>query len=218
MNEMPSEWATKLRSATNDAARVFARRGLATAVGKLAHETLVARGVPADVADDDANFLAYDVGRRVEAGRIELGREDAYVRQSARNRATDYYRETSGVRAVYELREETAELLADDRDPERLMAEYEEAAAVARQVERLRALIATAPPAHAAVLFEVHVKGTLIEVVARQELEERIARGVERVRDAAALKRARAAVDQRLCRARAWIRERIELAPARRVR
>jgi hypothetical protein len=217
MNEQPSEWAMRLRNATNETARVFARRGLATAIGKLARGILVARGVPADVADDDANFLAFDVVRRVEGGRVEGGREDAYVRQCAKNRANDYYRETSGVRAVYELREE-AEEIADGRDPESLMADYQEAAAVARQVDRLRALIATAPLAHAAVLYEVHVKGTLIEAIARRELEERIARGAEHVRDAAALKRARAAVDQRLSRARAWIRERIEFAPARRVR
>jgi len=217
MNEPPSEWAKRLRNATNESARVYARRGLATAIGRLARVILVARRVPADVADDDANFLAFDVVRRVEGGRVHEGREDAYVRQCARNRAYDHYRDTSGVRAVYELREE-AEEIADDRDPESLMADYQEEAAVARQVERMRALIATAPPTHAAVLYEVHVEGTLIEVLARRELEDRLARGTECVRDAAALKRARAAVDQRLSRARAWIRERIELAPARRAR
>lgn len=215
MNDMPSEWATRLRSTTTDSARIMARRGLAKAIGKLAHDTLTARGVPADVADDDANFLAYDLGRRIEACMIEPGREDAYVRQSARNRAKNYYRETSGIRSVLELSEE-AEELADSRNPERMMADHQEAAIIANRVERLRALIASAPATHAEVLYEVHVKGTLIDVLARRELDKRLASGAERVRDAAALKRARQVVDQRLCRARAWIRVRLELAPRRR--
>lgn len=215
MNDAPSEWATTLRNATNDSARVMARRGLAMAIGKLARDTMAGRGMPADVADDEANFLAFDLVRRVESGMIQPQREDAYVRQCARNRANDYYREASGVRAVHELRD-GAEELADSRHPERLMAEQQEAAIIACRVERLRALIASAPTAHAVVLYEVHVKGTLIEEIARQELEERIARGAERIRDVAALKRARAAVDQRLCRARSWIREQMAIHPVRR--
>lgn len=215
MNDVPSEWATTLRNATNDSARVMARRGLAMAIGKLARDTMAGRGVPAHVVDDEANFLAYDLVRRVESGMIQARREDAYVRQCARNRANDYYREASGVRAVHELREE-AEEAADSRDPERLMAEHQEAATIACRVERLRALIASAPASHAVVLYEVHVKGTLIEVLAQQELEKRMEVGAEHKADAAALKRARAAVDQRLCRARSWIRERMAIEPVRR--
>jgi hypothetical protein len=189
----------------------MARCGLATAIDSLAYHILITRRVAADVARAEANYLAFDVTRRIEAGTVRPGHEDAFVRQCARNRANDDYREKSGVRARYELLEE-AELLADDRDPERLMAERQEAAALAAKIQHLRALIATAPPAHASVLHEVHVNGTLIEELAGRELAARLARGDERVRDAASLRRARATVDQRLCRARTWLRDRLGLA------
>ena len=208
MNELPTYWAEKLRSATNDCARVFARRALATSIHRLAGERLRAKRVPADVADAEANYLAYELGRRIEDGTVQPGLEDPYVRRCASNRAADYYRETSGVHSRCELREDHEEL-ADDRNPERLLSDYEEAAVLAVRVERLRALVASAPETHRAVLHEVYVKGTLIEVLAEQLLAARVVSGLERVADAAALRRARASVDQRLTRAREWIRARV---------
>jgi DNA-directed RNA polymerase specialized sigma24 family protein len=188
----------------------MARHGLTTAIDSLAYHVLILRRVAADVARHEANYFAFDIGRRIEAGTVQPGHEDAFVRQCARNRAIDHHREQSGIRARYEVLEE-AELLADHRDPERLMAERQEAALLAAKVQHLRTLIATAPSAYANVLLEVHVKGALIEVLAARELATRLERGDERVNDAASLKRARATVDQRLCRARAWLREQLGL-------
>lgn len=214
MHEPPCFWAEQLRNAAHESARVVARRELAAAIGRLAHETLHLRGVPDHVADDEANFLAFDLGRRIELGRVHPGSEDAYIRRCATNRAHDHYREISGLRATCELHDEDTQL-ADDRDPERLLAEYQDAAFLAARVQRLRALIAIAPPGFAAVLHEVYVAGTLIEVVARRELDARVARGDERVDDEHAIRRARASVDQRLHRARAWMREQMGLEVAR---
>jgi len=213
MNELPTYWAEKLHAATNDCARVLARRALATSIHRLAGEKLRAKGVPGDVADVEANYLAYELGRRIEAGTVQPGSEDAYVRRCAHNRAIDHFRETSGVHARCELRDDHEEL-ADERDPESLLSSYEEAAIIAVRVERLRALIASAPETHRVVLDEVYVKGTLIEVVVDRLLAARVAAGVERAGDATALRRARAAVDQRLSRAREWIRARIGVVAA----
>ena len=205
MYETPGFWAEQLRITPHESARVVARRELAGAIRRLAHQTLKLRGVP-HVSDDEANFLAFDLGRRIELGHVHPGSEDAYIRRCARNRANDHYREISGLRATCELHDEDTQL-ADVRDPESLLAESQDAALIAARVMRLRALIAVAPPGFAAVLHEVYVAGTLIEEVARHELEIRVARGDERAGDPHAIRRARASVDQRLHRARDWIRE-----------
>lgn len=167
-----------------------------------------ANGVPLDVADAEANYLAFTLGRRVEDGRIQPGSEDAYVRRCAQNRVADHFRETSGVHRASELRDEHDDS-ADERDPERLLSESEEAAIVASRVRRLRELVASAPEPHRAVLEEVYLKGTRIEVLAERLMAARIAGGLERAEDVGALRRARATVDQRLTRAREWIRARI---------
>jgi len=210
MYEHPGFWAEQVRIAPHEPARVIARRELAAAIRRLAHETLQVRGVPDHVADDEANFLAFDLGRRIELGHVHSGSEDAYIRRCARNRANAHYREISGLRTTCELDEDDTEL-ADIRDPESLLAESQDAALVACRVKRLRALIAIAPPGFAAVLHEVYVTGTLIEEVARRELEIRVARGDERPDDPHALRRARASVDQRLHRARDWIRDQMRI-------
>ena len=56
---------------------------------------------------------------------------------------------------------------------------------------------------------------TLIDAMAREELELRIARGDESTFSDVALKKARATVDQRLHRAREWIRAQLGVDPPR---
>ncbi len=206
MQEVLADIAHRLRASTTEPARVCLRGEMAAAIRRLANDRLRAQGVPADVADDEANYLAFELVRRVERGLVQPGAEAAYVRRSAANRANDYYRHSSGVRGASALGEEEERSLADDRTPESLMTEHQDAADLAVRVARLRALIASAPPGYAAVLHEVYVRGTLIDSMARAELELRIERGDELGRTEAALKKARATVDQRLHRAREWIR------------
>jgi hypothetical protein len=210
MNEqrLPSFWADRLRIATSDSARILARRALATSIHQLAGDKLRARGVPSDVADVEANYLAYELSRRVESGGVRAGFEDAYVRRCAQNRANDHFRETSGLRARCEVRDDDEQLF-DERDPERLLEAAREDALLALRIERLRVLIASAPEAYRDVLHEVYVRGVLIEVIVERVLAARVASGEERIADESSRRRARAAVDQRLCRARAWIRARM---------
>ncbi|MBS2016219.1 MAG: hypothetical protein JST00_25275 [Deltaproteobacteria bacterium] len=207
--------AHELRTSTTEAARACVRAALAAAIRRLACERLRMVGVPDDVADDEANFLGFDLVRRIERQTIQLGCETAYVKRCAQNRATDYFRHASGVRATCVQADDEANVIPDERTPESILTQAEDAAALSDRVARLRALIAAAPPGYAAVLDAVYVRGTLIETMARAELDLRIARGDEQVRSEASLKKARATVDQRLHRAREWIRAQLGVEPPR---
>ena len=92
--------AEQLRTSPTEAARAVVRTALATAIRRLSSDRLRILGVPSDVADDEANYLAFELVRRIERQTIQIGCEAAYVKRCAQNRATDYYRHASGVRAT----------------------------------------------------------------------------------------------------------------------
>lgn len=206
--------AEQLRTSPTEAARAVVRTALATAIRRLSSDRLRILGVPSDVADDEANYLAFELVRRIERQTIQIGCEAAYVKRCAQNRATDYYRHASGVRATCVSADDDVNAIPDDRTPESILTQRQDAEALATRVQRLRALIAGAPPGYAAVLDAVYVRGTLIDTMAREELELRICRGDESARNDVALKKARATVDQRLHRAREWIRAQLGVEPA----
>lgn len=215
MAEDIEQLAHQLRTSTTEAARACIRTALATSIRRLTKDRLRMLGIPQDVADDEANYLSFELVRRIERQTIQLGCEAAYVKRCAQNRATDYYRHASGVRATCVTADDEVHSIPDERTPESILSQAQDASALADRVMRLRALIATAPPGYAAVLDAVYVHGTLIDTMAREELELRIARGDETMRTDASLKKARATVDQRLHRARDWIRAQLGVEPPR---
>jgi DNA-directed RNA polymerase specialized sigma24 family protein len=215
MGEDIEQLAHQLRTSTTEAARACIRGALAASIRRLATERLRMLGIPKDVADDEANYLGFELVRRIERQTIQNGCEAAYVKRCAQNRATDYYRHASGVRATCVTADDEVHSIPDDRTPESILTQRQDAEALATRVARLRALIAAAPPGYAAVLEAVYVRGTLIDTMAREELELRIARGDETTRSDATLKKARATVDQRLHRARDWIRAQLGVEPPR---
>lgn len=215
MGEDIERLSHQLRTSTTEAARACIRGALATSIRRLAADRLRMLGIPQDVADDEANYLGFELVRRIERQTIQIGCEAAYVKRCAQNRATDYYRHASGVRATCVNADDEVHAIPDDRTPESILSQAQDAEALATRVARLRALIASAPPGYAAVLDAVYVRGTLIDTMAREELELRIARGDETSCNEAALKKARATVDQRLHRARDWIRAQLGVEPPR---
>jgi DNA-directed RNA polymerase specialized sigma24 family protein len=202
----PAECAAALRDATNDVDRARARNLLAGAIRALAMRVVQWCGVPEDAAEDLANALALDVLSRIESGEVIEGRESAYAKQCARNRAADYHRARSGVRERAAL-EEDAPCMARDDDAETLMVNWEETMALKALVDDVRAVLEQAPPSYRNLLQEVYGRGTPIEDLARRELAARVAAG--EVDDKAARKRARDAVDKQLQRARDWVRSRV---------
>jgi hypothetical protein len=124
---------------------------------------------------------------------------------TARNRARDYFREQSGVRARASLADDPDELPAPRLGADDLLVETEEARERAIKIARIRYLITRAPPPYRRVLEHVHVASRPIEELVVTELARR---GAD-PRDALERRRSRAVIDKTLQRARAWIRERV---------
>jgi DNA-directed RNA polymerase specialized sigma24 family protein len=168
-------------------------------------DTLLRTNVPPDVADDLAQSMTLVLVRRIEEGAVAEGSEDAYVRAAARNRARDYHREQSGVRARSTLCDAIDDLAGAEDSIEECLVDREEALERERTAARLRALVHQAPERYRAVLVHVYVLGQPIETLTVLELARRCVSPDDRDQH----RRARAAVDKVLQRARDWLRERL---------
>jgi DNA-directed RNA polymerase specialized sigma24 family protein len=146
---------------------------------------------------------------RIERGEAKPGSEDAYVRTSARNRARDHFREQSGVRSRASIGDDPDEIATPWAGAEQLLLEREDTRERAVALARIRYLITQAPEAYRQVLEHVHVACRPIEELVTMEMTKR---GAD-ASDAVERRRARAAVDKTLQRAREWVRANIN--PAR---
>ena len=208
MTRLPSlsECATQLRDAPNPFARAALRNRLARAARSCFLQTLQAFRVPDASAEDYAGDLTFDLVCRIERGDVAIGHEDAYVKQCARNRARDHFREQSGVVSKFDL-DRDVDVLPSDVDPERLLLALEAEEETRQLGQEVRALLDEAPPRYRDQLVAVYLNGTAIEELVQREILRRSLAG-EAYDVAASHRRARAAVDKVLERARTWVRER----------
>jgi len=195
---LPSVAARAWRAAPAGAPRLAARNVLAGSVRALSVRVLVRRGLPRDLAEELAHEIVYKLLSRIEDGRVAPGSEDAYVRASARNRATDLAREQSGVREVPTGDEEAEASLFHEVTAEELMLAHEEQVDRGRRLASVHEALRDAPPRYRQVLTHVYVQGREIEELVLGEL---VARGATQS-DGAARRRVRGTVDKLLERAR----------------
>ena len=168
--------------------------------------TLRGERVPGDVAEDLAHDLVFRLVRRIEAGLVAVESVPAYVRRAAVNRARDYYRQQRGGFERARLDDADADQIAAmDDDAERRLVRIEEEREAKVRLEALRRVLDKAPPRYRDVLTTVYLEEQPIEVLVRRELQRRAASACGQD-DALATKRARAAVDKVLERARKWVR------------
>jgi RNA polymerase sigma factor (sigma-70 family) len=198
--------ANQLRHPLAGLKHEIARNALAAAIRSLCMEVLSWLPVPHEVAEDLTHTMLPVLMDRIEQGAVTAGLEDAYVRATARNRARDYLREQSGVRDRASLGDDPDELPAARDSAEDLLVESEEARARAALVTRIVSLIPQAPDAYRRVLDLVYLAGRPIEDLVVQELARR---GVDPT-DVVERRRARAAIDKTLQRARDWVRLQLE--------
>ena len=162
----------------------------------------------------DAEDIVHDkLARWVEeitAGRVDAGKEDAWVGRSAWNAANSWWRARKVRRetSASEL-EEDAALAAGSVEDDVLEAErvWDEAALF----EQVRALLPKMPAAYREVLEAHYLQGVLIADLVEVELKrDRAAGKVERgpTGEDAARKKCRARIDARLSRARRWLEDR----------
>jgi DNA-directed RNA polymerase specialized sigma24 family protein len=168
-------------------------------------DTLRRTDVPPDIADDLAQSMTLVLVRRIEEGAVAQGSQDAYVRAAARNRARDYHREQSGVRSRSTLCDAIDDLVGTEDSIEECLVDREEALEREHTASRVRALVHQAPERYRAVLVHVYVLGQPIETLTARELTRRCVSPDDRAEH----RRARAAVDKVLQRARDWLRERL---------
>jgi len=198
-------YVRELHAASTPAAHSAARNALAGSVRALCVITLRRNDVPSDVADDLAQSMTLLLVRRIEEGSVAEGSEDSYVRASARNRARDHHRDQSGLRARWTLIDELDAIAGDETTTEDRLVGQEEAGERACVAERLRVLLDLAPERYRALLVQVYLMGQPIETLAVAELIRRGACNDDRRER----RRARAAVDKQLQRARVWLRDRL---------
>jgi DNA-directed RNA polymerase specialized sigma24 family protein len=165
--------------------------------------------LPREVAEDLTHTMLPVLMERIEDGAVTPGLEDAYVRASARNRARDYFREQSGVRDRASISDDPEEVPAPWGNAEDLLVEFEEARARAAGVGPIVSLISRAPSAYRRVLDHVYLACRPVEELVVQELARR---GVD-PDDVVERRRARAAIDKTLQRARDWVRLRLGGGP-----
>jgi DNA-directed RNA polymerase specialized sigma24 family protein len=199
----------QLREAVAGPGREVARNALAAAIRSLCMDVLSRLPIPAEVTEDLTHTMLPALMDRIQQGAVTPGLEDAYVRATARNRARDHFREQSGVRERASLGDDPDELPAPRDSAEDLLVESEEARARAALAKRIVSLIALAPDAYRRVLDLVYLAGRPIEELVVQELARR---GVDPT-DVVERRRARAAIDKTLQRARDWVRLQLEAGP-----
>jgi DNA-directed RNA polymerase specialized sigma24 family protein len=175
---------------------------MAAALRALCMETLAHFPIPGEAAEDLTHTMLPVLIDRIEQGLVACGSEDAYVRTTARNRARDYLRDQSGVRARASLSDDVDEVPAPHGNVEETLVAWDEARERAISIARIRYLITQAPAPYRQILEHVHVASRPIEELVVSEL---VRRGVD-PGDPVERRRARAAIDKTLQRARAWVR------------
>jgi len=103
--------------------------------------------------------------------------------------------------------DEDIEVLPAETDPERLLLALEEADETRALAQHVRSWLEQAPPRYREYLVAVYLDGRSIEELVQAEVRRRIAGGdTGDVETGVAHRRARAAVDKVLERARTWVR------------
>ena len=166
------------------------------------------------LASVDAQDVAQEVLRELfvflDTGAPFRRNADAFVWWLAENRTRDWLRARKRRLARDErLVQETAAAPAASQP----LAELLERERLEVMMERVRRLLADAPPNYRNVLQRRLVDGELTEEIAEDELRARVARGEVDVENAAAVvaarRTARNLIDQRLTRARRWLETRL---------
>lgn len=202
---LPSEEAAAYRACTNDVTRARARERLAAAVRKRVVEvlgrTLRGRAIagPSDL-EDAAQYVTLRLVDRIVAGAIELGAEDHYIFRAARNKATDMLRGRADPRRFEVAGDRLDATATEDPFADRLAAG--EATA---DLDRIEAVLASAPPAYRDVITRLFFDDETRDSLVARELA---ARGDD-PNDEGARGRAANVIDQRVLRARKWLRVKI---------
>jgi RNA polymerase sigma factor (sigma-70 family) len=201
---LPSEEAAAYRACTDDVARAQARERLAAAVRKRVIEvlgrTLRGRAIAGQAdLDDAAQYVTVRLVDRIAASKIEHGEEDRYVFRAARNKATDMLRGRADPRR-FEIPKDQVDSAADDPFGDRLAADTATAS-----LDRIEAALAEAPPAYRDVIVRLFLEEETRDSLVDREL---VTRG-QNPNDADARRLAANVIDQRVARARKWLRLRI---------
>lgn len=202
---LPSEEAAAYRACTDPVTQARARERLAAAVRHRVIEvlgrTLRGRAIAgASDLDDAAQYLTLRLVDRIVAGEIEYGEEDPYIFRAARNKATDILRGRADPRRVEVPRDTLESSAAQDPFADRLAA-----GTATATLDRIESALADAPPAYRDVLVRLFLEDETRESLVDRELA---ARG-EDPNDAAARRLAANVIDQRVARARRWLRLKI---------
>jgi DNA-directed RNA polymerase specialized sigma24 family protein len=179
------------------------RDGLAARVRDLLIVSLRAHGLRPEDAADWAQKKVLLVARHLEAGDAGADREEAYVWGAGRNAAADSHRQRKRRREV-----SITNAGGEDRPLPSLEPDSEEEAQRKQRADRLREILdEPGPPAsYREILRRVYLEDVEISVIADEELARPGRGGGGTARTP---KQARYAVDQRLTRARAWLKGRL---------
>lgn len=173
------------------------RDPLALAVLEILKRALLTRHVPAQEADDICQQKAPKIIEILLAGRVEPGKEDAYVWRCGETSASSYFRQRG--QRFTELDEDTTHLQEKEDDAQ------EQEDRRQRRVDELREVLEGKELSRndRELIHRVYVLETPIEKLAEEELAQRptVLRG-DRVGAPRTLAEARNSVDQRLTRAR----------------
>jgi DNA-directed RNA polymerase specialized sigma24 family protein len=186
-----------------------ARDRLASVLRDEAVRVLLIHGVPAQVREDLAQAVTLSVLGRIVDGAVEPGFEDGYLAVAAKNRARDWYRESSGVYEKTETYdEEGLAAITQAPDPYAILELAEDQADAQRLAERVTMVLGRAPARYRDALTAVYIDGVPIDMLVEEELA-RGSPGDSRADPIARRRRARARVDKVLQRARDWVRARV---------
>jgi DNA-directed RNA polymerase specialized sigma24 family protein len=186
---------------------------LAASVRALAFDTARRLTSPFD-ADDVANDVTLKCLAAFREGRVGEGSEATYVRRAAHHRVCSGYRaqrrfvpvDVAGMDAGEASGAAASFVEASSPTPLESLAEDASRRGHEAALDALERLVETAPSPHREVLSG-HLAGLCTKELVARELASRRAAGTVAEADARAESRLRAALDQRFCRAKGWVRK-----------
>lgn len=164
---------------------------------------------PDDVRDDIAQEVTLRIVAWFSAGDVTAGREEAFVRRCVRNALFDHYRRTQARHEVAIEQDDMAD--PDNPDPEEMAIRAAEGRQREDLIASIAVLIENAPEPYRQALIDVYATEPprTPEDLVRDELARRGQLGAGRVPTGQDIRRARAVIDQRLHRAREWVKARL---------
>lgn len=206
------EAAARFRADPSHAPAVDA---LAGAIRALAFATARRLTHAAD-ADDAANDVTLKCLAALRAGRVSEGSEGTYVRRASHHRVCSAFRSQRRFQPTPDEGEggsfEAARYQLTSPPPDEVLASDAARDAHEWRLETLGRIAAAAPSPHREILA-AHLAGHSTKELVSREMASRTDARRSSPEDARAACRLRAALDQRLCRAKGWVRKHWDADP-----